>query len=205
MAKSSNKAEPTVEEDKALLAKAQTTLRPSANAAAVIAEFGKPFGDQDFSALMVQLMKSSEALKENDLSRCEAMLFTQAHALQSIFMNLARRSAMNLGEHMTATEVYMRLALRAQSQCVRTLEVLGTLKNPPNVAFVKQANIAHGHQQVNNGTAAPAQAPSPPAPEKTVNNLADNETESLYLGTHAHGKTANAPNELLRPPANASR
>ncbi|MGZ8216902.1 hypothetical protein [Methylomagnum sp.] len=203
MAKSSNKAEPTVEEDKALLARAQTTLRPSANAAAVIADFGKPFGDQDFTALMVQLMKSSEALKENDLSRCEAMLFTQAHALQSIFMNLARRSAMNLGEHMKATEMYMRLALKAQSQCVRTLEVLGTLKNPPNVAFVKQANIAHGHQQVNNGAAAPAQAPSTLFPEKTVNNLSDNETEPLYLGTHAHGKTENAPNELLSPLAHS--
>lgn len=201
--KSSNKAEPTAEEDEAQLARAQVALRPSANAAAVIAEYGKPFGDQDVTTLMVQLIEGVEALEENDLSRCEAMLFTQAHALQSIFMSLARRA--NNQEYLRNFEANLRLALKAQSQCVRTLEVLGTLKNPPNVAFVQQANIAHGHQQVNNGMAAPAQTPSPPHPEKPVNNLADNETESLYLGTHAHGKTANAPNELLRPPANASR
>jgi hypothetical protein len=149
-------AEADPDELKQAVALAQTTLRPSANAAAVIAEFGKPFGEQDVTALMVQLTKGTEALKENNLHRCEAMLFTQAHTLQSIFMNLSRRAALNMGEHMGAMETYMRLALKAQSQCVRTLEVLGALKNPPNVAFVNQANIAHGPQQINNGMPSPA-------------------------------------------------
>jgi hypothetical protein len=45
----------------------------------------------------------------------------------------------------------MRLGLKAQSQCRTTIEALALLKNPPNVAFVRQANIANGHQQVNNG------------------------------------------------------
>src|SRR5690606_26950893 len=48
---------------------------------------------------------------------------------------------------------YMRLALKAQSQCRTTLETLAAIKNPP-VVFAKQANIAHGPQQVNNGSAA---------------------------------------------------
>lgn len=119
-------------------------------------------------ALMVQLTQSVEALKDNDLSRCEAMLFTQAHALQSIFMNMSRRSALNMGEHLKAMETYMRLALKAQAQCVRTLEVLAAIKNPQPVAFVKQANIAHGPQQVNNGA-----VPSAPAweSEKAPNEL----------------------------------
>jgi hypothetical protein len=43
----------------------------------------------------------------------------------------------------------MRLALKAQSQCRVTLETLAAIKNPPLV-FAKQANIAHGAQQVNN-------------------------------------------------------
>lgn len=51
-----------------------------------------------------------------------------------------------------------RLALKAQAQGVRTLEVLGALKNPQPVAFVKQANIAHGPQQVNNGATEPLPA-----------------------------------------------
>jgi hypothetical protein len=42
-------------------------------------------------------------------------------------------------------------ALRAQAQCRATLETLAGIKNPQPVAFVRQANIAHGPQQVNNG------------------------------------------------------
>ncbi len=65
------------------------------------------------------------------------------------FMNLSRRAAHQ--KSLSQLEVNLRLALKAQAQCVRTLEVLAAIKNPPNVAFVKQATIAHGHQQVNNG------------------------------------------------------
>ncbi|OXM42184.1 hypothetical protein CFY91_01375 [Pseudomonas fluvialis] len=47
----------------------------------------------------------------------------------------------------------MRLALKAQNQARATLQTLGELKAPKQVAFVQQANI--GNQvQVNNGTAA---------------------------------------------------
>lgn len=46
----------------------------------------------------------------------------------------------------------MKLALRAQNQSRATLETLGNIKQPRAV-FVKQANIAHGHQQVNNAHA----------------------------------------------------
>ena len=43
----------------------------------------------------------------------------------------------------------MRLALRAQGQCRATAETLAAIKNGPAV-FARQANIAHGPQQVNN-------------------------------------------------------
>jgi len=42
----------------------------------------------------------------------------------------------------------MRLALKAQAQARSTAEALALLKNP--MPYIKQANIAHGHQQVNN-------------------------------------------------------
>ena len=45
----------------------------------------------------------------------------------------------------------MNLALKAQSQSRSTIQALIELKYPKQVAFVKQANIANGHQQVNNG------------------------------------------------------
>jgi hypothetical protein len=63
-------------------------------------------------------------------------------------------------------EANLRLALKAQSQCVRTLEVLGAIKNPP-VVFAKQANIAHGPQQVNNGTQPAATRTEKPETRQT--------------------------------------
>jgi hypothetical protein len=55
-----------------------------------------------------------------------------------------------MGEYVNAAETYMRLALKAQSQCRTTLETLAGIKNPASVTFVRQANVAHGPQQVNN-------------------------------------------------------
>ncbi|MDP3856769.1 MAG: hypothetical protein Q8Q73_03305 [Stagnimonas sp.] len=82
----------------------------------------------------------------------------QAHTLDAIFNHPACRAAHNLSEHLPAAETYMRLALKVQSQCRTTLESLAAIKNP-TVVFAKQANIAHGPQQVNNRTVrAPARA-----------------------------------------------
>jgi len=77
-------------------------------------------------------------------------LANQATALQSLFVRLTER-AMG-AEYMQHFESYMRMALRAQSQCRTTLETLSTIKNPP-VVYAGQANIAQGHQQVVNGVA----------------------------------------------------
>jgi hypothetical protein len=52
-------------------------------------------------------------------------------------------------EYLDALERYMRLALKAQSQCRATLETLAAIKNPP-VIYARQANVTTGPQQVNN-------------------------------------------------------
>ena len=127
---------------------AEVTLLPSANAAAVISEYGKAFGDQDIAALIDGLRTKFDEVNNGDLHQCEAMLVGQAFALQSIFMNLSRRAAKQ--DYLKQLETYLRLAFKAQSQCRMTLETLAAIKNPP-VVFAKQANISHGHQQVNNG------------------------------------------------------
>lgn len=96
-------------------------------------------------------MVGRRAKNAGDTSALEATLTAQSVTLDAMFNELARRSASNMGGgYMQAMEIYMRLALKAQAQCARTIEVLATIKNPP-VVFAKQANIAHGHQQVNNG------------------------------------------------------
>ena len=83
---------------------------------------------------------------------------TQAHTLDAIFNNLARRTIN--AEYMDNLDRYLKFALRARSQCRVTWEALATIKNSPVAGYVRQANIAHGPQQVNNASAAPAGAPA---------------------------------------------
>ena len=78
------------------------------------------------------------------------MLLAQAHSLDAIFNDLARRAALNVHEYLNAAERYLRSGLKAQSQCRATIEALGNLKNPRPIAYVGQMNNANGPQQVNN-------------------------------------------------------
>lgn len=112
------------------------------------------FGTIDLTESLAVMGEKAARVKAGDLTEAETTLMAQAVALDSIFTELARRAALNMGEFLDATETYLRLALKAQSQCRATLETLAEIKNPRAVAFVKQANIAHGPQQVNNATAA---------------------------------------------------
>lgn len=108
-------------------------------------------GECDAMRAVTSLQNSISASKKGDLAVADTLLIGQATALNAIFHEMARRAALNMGQHLGAADTYMRLGLKAQSQCRATLESLARIKNPPNVAFVKQANISHGHQQVNNG------------------------------------------------------
>lgn len=109
-------------------------------------------GETDISDVIAVMREKVLAVNGGDLSGVEEMLITQAHALDSIFTEMAKRAALNMGEHLDATQTYMQLALKAQTQCRTTLQTLAEIKNPRPVAFVKQANISNGPQQVNNGT-----------------------------------------------------
>lgn len=122
----------------------------------------KGMGAADLPELIAALRKQCSAVAGGDLKGAEVLLVTQAAALNTLFFELTRRSGLNMGEHMVAMETYMRLALRAQTQCRATLETLAAIKNPP-VVFAKQANINNGgQQQVNNGQAAALPPPSVP-------------------------------------------
>src|SRR5260370_33541175 len=70
---------------------------------------------------------------------------------------------------MEAAERYMRLALKAQSQCRATIETLAEMKNLKPVAFVHQANNANGPQQVSNGPGRSAGASRAREPENLPN------------------------------------
>jgi len=138
------------EEQKAA-ALVRSVTSPTVRGAVTTQAFSKAFGETDLQSLVNELGKQCKRVRDGDLARAESLLMTQAHSLDAIFNELARRAALNMGEYLNATERYLRLALKAQSQCRATLETLATIKNPP-VIYAKQANIANGPQQVNNGT-----------------------------------------------------
>ncbi len=104
-------------------------------------------GEIDITEAVAVMKEKVSKVNAGDITGLEATLTAQATSLDTIFNALARRSIHS--DTLTKLEVYMRLALKAQAQCARTIEVLSTMKNPPLV-FAKQANISHGHQQVNN-------------------------------------------------------
>ena len=117
-----------------------------------LVDFGHgTFGELSLTDCAKALKDTAQGLNDGDLSAAVTMLSSQAVALNAMFGELARRSALNMGEYLDASERYMRLALKAQGQCRATLETLAAIKNPP-VVFARQANINNGgQQQVNNG------------------------------------------------------
>jgi len=126
----------------------RTVLRPTVQAAVTLKGYDKSYGDLDLNGLIVALTGQTKASRDGDMGRAEAMLTTQAHTLDAIFNNLARR-AIN-AECMNTLDTYLKLGLKAQSQCRATWEALSAIKNPPVMGYVRQANIANGPQQVNN-------------------------------------------------------
>ena len=137
--------------DKAAISDAITARamsEPETRAASVIQDLQ---GDSlNINSMVDELRQQVVEVQAGSLKRPEAMLIAQAHALDALFATLARRSHGNSNAgYLDAAERYMRLALKAQAQAVRTIEALGELKNPRPVTFVRQANVAH-NQQVNN-------------------------------------------------------
>ena len=117
------------------------------------AVMGKECGGDnvDLGELIKTLLSQTQFVHDGDLSRQEAMLVSQAHTLDLLFNKLTRQAMNNMGAgYLEATETYMKLAMRAQSQCRAIAETLHEMKHPRPV-YVGQANFTSGPQQVNNG------------------------------------------------------
>ena len=131
--------------------KARAALLASVNSAIVIDTYqGNIMGsDPDLLTLVDGLNNTFKEVKAGDLSGMEAMLISQATALQTIFTSLARKA--HSQTYQKHYEAFLGLALKAQAQSRATITALVDLRYPRQATFVKQANIAHGAQQVNNG------------------------------------------------------
>lgn len=171
-------------------------VTPGIQAGLTLTEFDKAmFQGISLEGLVKSLHTQVKAVNRGDLSNAEALLTVQAHTLDAIFNTLARRASANMGEYLGAAETYMRLALRAQSQARATIETLGELKNPTAVAFIRQANVAHGPQQVNNGQQPAEEPPRARGNESPQNKLLEQEHgERLDPGA---ARTTSAPNPPL--------
>lgn len=175
-------------------------------AAIVVTDFAKgALGEAPLGEVLGALKDHACTIKNGDLTRVEAMLSGQASALNTMFAELARRGAINMGEYLGAAETYLKLALKAQSQCRATLETLAMIKSPP-VVIAKQANIAHGPQQVNNESNANARAGEL---ENQPNKLLDQDNgerlDARTTGTTSESNPAMATLEVIDRPKDRKR
>ncbi len=160
-------------------------------AALVQEKFTKRFGELDINTLLESLIAEGKSVKNGNLESTERMLLLQANTLNTIFNSLACRAAHS--EHMPHYEMHMRLAFKAQSQCRATLETLAAIKNPPHVAFVKQANIGH-NQQINNNS-PPISSSRARENKNQQNQLLEND-HGERVDTGAASKAIHADQEL---------
>jgi hypothetical protein len=149
------------------------------------------------NALVAELALQVDAVSAGKLDRPEAMLLAQAQTLDGLFHALARRAMSE--DRLLQYETHMRLAMKAQSQCRTTLEALAEIKNPRSVAFVKQANIAAGPQQVNNGDNATIRAGARTQENEIPPNklLTETSYETLDAGRTRTTSGVNSPLETV--------
>lgn len=150
-------------------AHARLMASPTAHAAVTMYQFHPMRSQADITTLLNEVSKQTGEIWGGNMKRAESILSSQAHSLDTIFNALAQKAAANIHSgYLPAGETYLRLALKAQSQCRTTLETLSEIKNPTGPTFVKQQNIAQ-NQQVNNGAAADSRRSTPPrAHEKDI-------------------------------------
>jgi hypothetical protein len=168
----------------------QLALSSELLAAAVIQGYQKNVmgGDVDLEALVKGIMATCTQVNVGNLQTMEAMLVSQATALQTIFTDLARKAQAQT--YQKQFEVYLGLALKAQAQSRATISALVDLKYPRQATFVKQANIAHGPQQVNNVDMPSDAVASRGKKQKTEQNkLLEDDDGRLSIGM-VTGKTA---------------
>lgn len=164
----------------------RAACEPTGKAAALVRPLSSKLfdgADVDFQAVREVLAETVKAVQGGDMRASDEMLVAQSYALDALFHHLVGKSLAHMTINYTIADGLARLALKAQSQSRANWETLSRVKNPPT--FVRQANIANGPQQVNNG----------PARDEGF-------ATSTRAGAEARpGKTESPQNELLPPDA----
>ena len=181
-------------------AMARCATTPSIQAAITIKQFeSAPLSGISINTLEKDLSEYCARSNRGDLAQSEALLTAQAHSLDAIYNKLARMASGHLAGrgNLEVVDTLLRLAMKAQSPSRSTIEALAEIKNPSHVTFAKQANIANGPQQVNNGVPARAennQFPQNKLLEHTNGDRLDIRTQSPAIGADTPLATVGAVN-----------
>ena len=133
------------------------------------------------------LQRANQRIADGKLEGIEEALFSQAKALEALFTASVRTAMSQQG--LVQYKAHMNFALKAQAQSRATLQALIQLKQPHKSVFVTQANIAHGHQQINN----------PASQEKTdllPNELLEKNHGKAHLDSGATHSTESSDSHL---------
>lgn len=136
----------------------------SSGAASTVKRYTETDHTLDSLDLLVELRQAGDEAVAGKLDRYERMLASQALTLDCMFQNLAERAGRQ--QTLPGLETLLRMALKAQSQSRATVEALAAIKNP--MPYIRQANIAQGHKQVNNGRGRARAEKSESAPNKLL-------------------------------------
>ena len=159
-------------------------------------------GGGDIQALSRVSGEQARAIGNGDFSSLEAMLLTQATALQAMFIDLALRAKRQ--DRFEGIHTMTTLALKCAAQSRQAVTALAELRMPKTVMFAKQANVSSGPQQVNNGVVAQASRARAEEMENRPNELLEVQ-HGNHLDTRAAGTAGGAdPNmatvgEVHRP------
>jgi hypothetical protein len=130
---------------------ARVALSPLARHASIARTFAfEALGDghrPNLMATMTALEEDVVRASGGDLTLASRILASQAVSLDTLFTEMARRSALNMGDYPDAMERYMRLALKAQANCRATLEALAKL-HQPREQIVKHVHVNQGAKAV---------------------------------------------------------
>lgn len=118
-------------------------------------------------ALARYLKSSGTAAAGGDLSKLQEMLAIQSRTLDLVFNDFLVKASTQT--NFDIKEKFIRLAFKSQSQCRATVESLAVIQQGPAI-FARQANIANGPQQVNNGVPASTTAIADPGLAARVEN-----------------------------------
>jgi hypothetical protein len=133
-------------------AMARKLLQPAfKNAVAASTFMGKMLGTGDempgIHDYATAVLLTAKGSAEGDLGMASQILASHALSLDAMFAEFARRSAINMGDYINASERYGRLALKAQGNCRATLETLAKL-HQPREQTVRHVHVNEGGQAV---------------------------------------------------------